>query len=159
MGQSQNAEKEKLKRRLFIWRDQCDQIGRFLKVLGDNLSFKSLVTFEVFWNRHFLSKNCHGYFFGRLYKKLGNFFIYYLLTLVGISQFGRHSLFIRLIQTLIFNIFPNKDQSTSMSMYLPTFGAYCCCWKVGNFKVPFSANPHNLRLIRKTIFDNICKHE
>ena len=70
--------------RLFV---QCDQIGRFLQVLGNKLSHKSsqniLVTFWLFLIMSLLCKKCVATFwaiFGR--KKLGNFLFHHLVTLV-----------------------------------------------------------------------------
>ena len=53
--------------------EQCDHIGPFLKVLGNNFShfYLYLATFGKCW---FLSKSCCAYSFGNLWK-FGLFFI------------------------------------------------------------------------------------
>ena len=49
-----------------LFLNQCDQIGRFLKVLGNKLSSKVNQIFYDFLGyfdtNHFLCKNCYGYF-------------------------------------------------------------------------------------------------
>ena len=51
---------------------QCDQIGRFFKVLGDKFSLKSspnvLWMFGLLWKHPFSCINCCGYFLGNLVK-------------------------------------------------------------------------------------------
>ena len=62
---------------LFSW-EQCDQNGRFLKVLGNKFAFKSspksFVYFWAIWKKIICHKNCCGYYLGNFWKHLGNFF-------------------------------------------------------------------------------------
>ena len=54
---------------------QCDQIGQFFKVLGNNFAYKSsqkrLVTFWAISKRIILWKNCFFYYLGNFWKHLG----------------------------------------------------------------------------------------
>ena len=56
---------------------QCDQIGRFLKVLVNKFAYKIspkiLVTFGIFRNRSIYVKTALGYNLGNFWKDLGNF--------------------------------------------------------------------------------------
>ena len=69
---------------------QCDQIGRFLKVIGDKISIKSSPNYfsllGLFWKTSLLCKNCYGYFLGNFRKHLGYFLLWYLVTLVASKQ-------------------------------------------------------------------------
>ena len=51
---------------------QCDQIGRFLQVLGEKFSHKSSPNvqklFGRIWKHQFLSKNCRGHFLGHFWN-------------------------------------------------------------------------------------------
>ena len=64
--------------------DQCDQIGRFLQVLGNKLSHKSspnkLVTFGLFLIMLLLWKSVWK-LFGQFWVELGNFLFHHLVTL------------------------------------------------------------------------------
>ena len=68
---------------------QCDQIGRFLKVLRHMVSVKSSPNawwmFGLKWKATLLMLNYCGYFLGNFWKTLGYFFIQHLITLVRIS--------------------------------------------------------------------------
>ena len=59
-------------------RKQRDQIGQFLKVLGDKISNKSIPSyyqlFGLFWKTILLCKNLFGHFLGDFWKHLGNFY-------------------------------------------------------------------------------------
>ena len=66
--------------------DQCDQIGRFLKVICNKFCYK---TFQVFGDLlgyiekcHFICKNCSGHFLGYFWTKLGDFLLPHLVTLI-----------------------------------------------------------------------------
>ena len=80
---------------LFESRDQCDQIGRFMKVLGNKFAHKSspkiLSTFELYWKRISKCKNCCGIYLGNFWKHLG-----YIFTPIsghsGPDQRRRHTL-------------------------------------------------------------------
>ena len=65
-----------------ICRQQCDQIGRFLKVLVNKFAYKSspkiLVTFGIFRNRSIYVKTALGYNLGNFWKDLGNFLLQHL---------------------------------------------------------------------------------
>ena len=67
--------------------NQCDQIGRFLKILADKFSFKRsqniLSVLGLFWKQHFLSKKCCGYFLGNFWWYLGYFLVQRLVALLG----------------------------------------------------------------------------
>ena len=62
--------------------DQCDQIGRFLKVLVNKFAYKIspkiLVTFGIFRNRSIYVKTALGYNLGNFWKDLGNFLLQHL---------------------------------------------------------------------------------
>ena len=65
---------------------RCDQIGRFLKILGKKVSYKSipnvLLMFGLLSNKYlFMYKTCFGYFLSNLWKQFGNFSFQYLVTL------------------------------------------------------------------------------
>ena len=68
-------------------RNQCDQIGWFLKVLGDMVAIKRSPNawwiFGLKWTATFLMLKYCDYFLGNFWKKLGSFLIYHLVTLVG----------------------------------------------------------------------------
>ena len=71
---------------LIDWRNnQCDQIGRFLKVLGKNTCYKSSPNIKwhlgYFDTWHFLSNNFCVYFFGNFFKKMDEFLFQHLVTL------------------------------------------------------------------------------
>ena len=57
--------------------DQCDQIGRFLKVFGNEFAYKRslkiLLTFGLIWKWSINGKML-SIFLGHLWKHLGNFF-------------------------------------------------------------------------------------
>ena len=57
---------------------QCDQIGRFLKALGNKFpckgSSKYLTTIWPYWKVLLLSKICCGYFMGNFWDNLGYFY-------------------------------------------------------------------------------------
>ena len=66
--------------------DQCDQTGRFLKVICNKFCYK---TFQVFGDLvgyiekcHFICKNCSGHFLGYFWTKLGDFLLPHLVTLI-----------------------------------------------------------------------------
>ena len=65
---------------------QCDQIGRFLQVLGNKLSHKScpniLVIFGAISNNVTIMKKVCGYFLGNFPGKLDNFLFHHLVTLL-----------------------------------------------------------------------------
>ena len=65
-------------------RDQRDQMGRFLKVLSQNISSKSspnyLQLFGLSWKTSLLNLCC--YFLGKFYKHLGHFLLQHLVTLI-----------------------------------------------------------------------------
>ena len=58
--------------------NQCDQIGRFLKILGDRKSSKRSPNdwqlFGLFWKTSLLCKNCIGYFWKTFVKNWTTFF-------------------------------------------------------------------------------------
>ena len=64
---------------------QCDQIGRFLNVLGDKYSFKSCPNvwrlLGLFRKRHFVNTNCFRYFLSNLRRIFGYFLDQHLVTL------------------------------------------------------------------------------
>ena len=57
---------------------QYDQIGQFLKVLGNEFAYKcipkTLVTFWAILKRSTLCKNCCGIYLGKFWKHLGYIF-------------------------------------------------------------------------------------
>ena len=63
-----------------------DQIGRFLKVLGNKIyskrSPKDWQLFGRFRKTSLLCKNCIGYFLGNFWKKLGYFLLQHLVTMI-----------------------------------------------------------------------------
>ena len=76
------------RKRRNIWKQQhqqCDQIGRFLKVLGNRISSKrsrnDWQLFGLFWKISLWCKNCIGYFLGNFWQKMGYFFLQHLATL------------------------------------------------------------------------------
>ena len=62
----------------YISYEQCDQIGRFLKVLGNRKSSKRSPNdwqlFGLFWKTSLLCKNCISYFLGNFWKNWATFF-------------------------------------------------------------------------------------
>ena len=69
----------KLTKNRDLFGQECDQIGRILKVLVGKFAYKSstkrLVTFGLFTNRSiYVCKRCFGYYLGNFWKHLGNFF-------------------------------------------------------------------------------------
>ena len=64
---------------------QCDQIGRFLKVLGDDFSYKSSPNvcwlFEFFWMHQFSCIYWFGYFLCKFRIILALFIFQHLVTL------------------------------------------------------------------------------
>ena len=56
-------------------REQCDQIGRFLKVLGNKISCKRNLNewqnFGLFWKTSRFCQHCIGYFLANFWKKIG----------------------------------------------------------------------------------------
>ena len=66
---------------------QCDQIGRFLQVLGNKMSQKSspniLVTFRAISYNVTIMYKVRGYFLGNFGGKLGNFIFHHLVTLLS----------------------------------------------------------------------------
>ena len=67
--------------------DWCDQIGRFLKALGDKLSFKSSPNVQCvlgyFENITFSVKTAIVTFLGNFRKNWATFLIHYLVTLMA----------------------------------------------------------------------------
>ena len=68
---------------------QCDQIGRFLKNLGDKISYKSSPNdwklFVQLKKNLLFCKNYCCYFLGNFWKHLGYFLLQHLVTLNGFS--------------------------------------------------------------------------
>ena len=84
--------------------EQCDQIGQFLIVLGENFSYRSSpnvwLIFGLLWKQPFLCVNCCGHFLGNLWNFLGFFTLQYLVTLVlRLSSYIKHSIKLRRAQT------------------------------------------------------------
>ena len=77
--------KKNLQASLFL--NQCDQIGRFLKVLGNKFALKSipkrLLSFGIFWKRSINVNGWCGYYVGNFWKHLGNFWKH-------LSNFWKH---------------------------------------------------------------------
>ena len=65
--------------------DQCDKIGRFLRVICGKCSYKSSQNnywiFGLFWKTLFFSENCCGHFLANFWKDLGDFVFRHLVTL------------------------------------------------------------------------------
>ena len=72
-------------RKQFQRREQCDQIGRFFKLLVRQMFVqkwpKYLLTFGLTLNTSIYSKNCRVYLLGQLLENLGNFLFQHLVTL------------------------------------------------------------------------------
>ena len=64
---------------------QCDQIGQFLKSLGDKFSLKSSQNlwklFGLQWKASYCSENYRGSFWGKFWKILGYFLFQHMVTL------------------------------------------------------------------------------
>ena len=56
-----------------LHRKQCDQIGRFLEVLGNKSSPKLIAEFWAVLKKINLCKNCRGFYLGNFGEYLGNF--------------------------------------------------------------------------------------
>ena len=71
----------------FLFYGQCDQIGRFLKVLGNKITSEGSINdcqlFGLFWKTSLLFKTLklHWLRFGQLLEKLGYFLLQHLVTL------------------------------------------------------------------------------
>ena len=67
---------------------QCDQIGLFLKVLGDKIRNKgSLGDWQLLgqgWKTSLFVQNCCCYFLGNFRKHLGYFLLQHLVTLINL---------------------------------------------------------------------------
>ena len=67
--------------------NQCDQIGIFLKVVGNKFTYKS--NLNIFWlqgyclNSIFLNKFCFGHLLGYFWEILTYFLFQHLVTLVS----------------------------------------------------------------------------
>ena len=75
---------EKVLSKRFRRRLQCDQIGRFLKVLGNKVPCKSSPNieqhFRLLWKMALVMLHWCGYFLGTFWWKLGYFLLQHLVT-------------------------------------------------------------------------------
>ena len=88
---------------------QCDQIGRFLKVLGDKICYKSSPNnyqiFGLFWKTSLLCKNWCGYFLGNFWKHLVYFLLQHLVTdqIAARIKFQDYSIFVMTFEQIFWN--------------------------------------------------------
>ena len=71
------------------WCEQCDQIGRFLKVLGNKFSYKSSPSIRWPFGL-FKAKKLIWPLLGQLWLRFGLLLFLHLVTL-GVNQFNTHS--------------------------------------------------------------------